>query len=154
MGCYKCRRPGYLSAMQISICEAVFQGRSDKWIYENIYHANMNDTYSVRSAANRLKALKKNPKFIEYYNSIVTEFRVHSYGKALNKLVSLIDDSNPWVGMQAANSVLSHTERAVVPESENTVTIKIEGMPTLGEPTEEALMSGPELVEAIESSVV
>ena len=101
--------------------------------------------------------------FQEYYNSMVTEFRVHGYGKAIHKLADLVEDGNPWVAMQAANSLLNHTEKAVISNEENTVTVKIEGMPTLGVPEgeepealEEAqrlILSAGETVEA-ESSVV
>jgi len=152
-----------MSAFQISVCEAVFQGRKNTWIYEHLYHADPNDHKSVLSAANKLRALKQNPKFQEYYNSMVTEFRVHNYGKAMHKLSDMIDDNNPWVAMQASNIVLNHTERAVVGKEESAVTVKIEGLPTLGVPegderdaiegANRALLDAGETVEA-ESSVV
>ena len=76
----------------------------------------------------------------------------------------MVDDPNPWVALQASNSVLNHTEKAVISEEENTVTVKIEGMPTLGAPTqdeqtlpspdEKAYLEATSVVEAVESSVV
>lgn len=142
MGNYKCRQPGYLSAQQICICEDTFQGKSDDWIIENRYHVyDKNDKKAVANAKSKLRKLRKNPKFIEYYNSIVTEFRVHGYGKAMNKMVDLIDNDNPWLALQAAVNVVSKTEKIVTGDEENAVTVKIEGLPELGTPSVSAVES-------------
>lgn len=134
MGNYKCRQPGYLSALQICICEDTFQGKTDEWILENRYHVDWDDKKAVKNARAKLRTLRKNPKFQEYYNSIVTEFRVHGYGKAMHKLVELVDDNNPWLALQAAVNVISKTEKLVTGDEENAVTVKIEGLPELGAP--------------------
>lgn len=154
MGNYKCRRPGYLSALQISICEAVFQGKSNEWIYKNLYKADLHSAPSVSSASKKLAHLKKNPRFIEYYESMVTEFRVHGYGKALHKLTELVDADNPWVAIQASNSVLNHTERAVINEKENQITVKIEGLPALGTPESEEQDSPQALTDGVQAVLV
>lgn len=164
MGHYKCRRPGYLSAQQITVCEHTFQGKSEDYILRNDYNVKDPSSKEWKNARSRLYRLKNNPKFIEYFNSIVTEFRVHNYGKAANKLSELIDDVNPWVALQAANSMLNHTERAVISNEENAVTIKVEGMPTLGVPPSDEtdaleevnrlILDAGEVVEAVESSVI
>ena len=154
MGYYKCRRPGYMSARQILICEAVFQGKSNDWIYKNIFFVKDGDDRARKNASSQLSAAKRNPKFIEYYNSMVTEFRVHNYGKAMHKLSELVDDPNPWVAIQASNSMLNHTEKAVVGEEEKTITIKVEGMPALGTPEESPLALPDGVQEAIEEAKV
>ena len=164
MGYYKCRRPGYLTAQQISVCEHIFQGKKEPWILEHDYGVIDPESREYKNARSRLYRLKNNPKFIEYFNSIVTEFRVHGYGKAMHKLTDMIDNDNPWVALQAANTVLAHTERAVINETENTVTVKIEGLPTLGVPPSEEMdaledanrliLDAGEVVEAVESSVI
>ena len=134
MGNYKCRRPGYLSARQLCCVEAVFQGRSDDWICENIFNAKKEDKKAWTAAKDKLRKTKQSPRFEEYYNSMVTEFRVHGYGKAMHRLVDLVDNPNDWVAIQAANSVLNHTEKAVVSEKESQITVKIEGLPEIGVP--------------------
>lgn len=139
MGNYSCRRKGYLAAWQIMVCEYVFQGMTDPYIVEHVFNITKekDGEKAYRNYRDKLWRLKKDPKFREYYNSMVTEYRVHGYGKAIHKLTDLIDDQNPWVAMQASNSVLSHTEKVVTGEDENTVTVKIEGAPVLGVPTTE-----------------
>ena len=144
MGNYKCRRPGFLSARQLLCVEAVFQGRSNEDIIANIFGGKKDDPASWKRARDAFNKTKASPRFIEYYNSMVTEFRVHNYGKAMNKIAQLVEDPNPWVALQAANRMVNHTERAVVSPEENAVTVKIEGMPALGEPTAEETDALPE----------
>ena len=164
MGNYKCRRPGYLTAQQISVCEHIFQGKKEPWILKYDYGVTDPETREWKNARSRFYRLKNNPKFREYYDSMVTEFRVHGYGKALHRIDELVDDENPWVALQASTTLLSHTERAVITNEENTVTVKIEGLPTLGVPPSEEMdaledanrliLDAGEVVEAVESSVI
>lgn len=154
MGNYKCRRPGYLSARQLSAVEAVFQGKSNEWIIENVFRGRKDDKASWKKARDAFNKTKASPRFEEYYNSMVTEFRVHNYGKAMSKISELVDSDNPWVALQAANSMVNHTEGAVVSPEENAVTVKIEGLPTLGEPTQDALPAGEEPLLVTEAQVV
>ena len=164
MGNYRCRKPGFLSAMQMAIVEATWAGRSNEWIYTNIYCADPKDKDAMRAAKNKLSGFRNSNKFKEYYKSLMTEARVRGYGKALNQMIEDIENPNPWVRIQAANTVLTHTAGAVIDEQERTVSVKIEGMPAIGVPPAEETDALPnadrlilnvgEVIEETESSVV
>ena len=57
-----------------------------------------------------------------------------SYGRALARIDQQIDDSNPWIAQGAAREVLQRYGPAIMGEDDQTVTVKIEGMPEIGTP--------------------
>ena len=145
MGNYDCRKNGYLAAWEIGVAHDIFEGRSDEYILENtpqlnIYNEDGTIDKKKRAKARRkLSDLKQTGRFMEFYRSLVTELQVHAYGKALHKIVEQIDCGQPWLENKAANDVLSRISHNVMGDDENTVTVKIEGMPELGTPGAESV---------------
>jgi len=137
MGCYRSRRPGFLAAWQISAAEMMFRGMLDKDICIQLFGADPNDEKAMRNGTARLRNLRHNEKFQEYYRSIITEWSVHNVGRALTKISQQIDDPNPWMANKAANDVLTQSKQMITGLDDNTVLIKFEGMPELGAPGEE-----------------
>ena len=74
------------------------------------------------------------PGFAECYRAIVREIVMPSYGRALNRIDQQIDDANPWIAQGAAREVLQRYGPAIMGEDDQTVTVKIEGMPEIGTP--------------------
>jgi len=146
MGNYRSRRPGFLQAWQIAVAEYTFQGISDEEIIERLWNwSAMKKTIPDEAKQKRkhsdlkrkLTNCKKDPKFVEYYKSILTEWSVHNVGKALNKLSEQIDSKEPWLANKAANDVLARGMKLFDGEDANTMTVRIEGMPELGTPETE-----------------
>ena len=140
MGYYKCRQNPVLSAWQICACEYVFQGKDDEWICKQLLdvwtdksHTEV-DERKMKNAKGRLRRLKKTEAFLDYYNTIRTDFMVHNYGKAIRKLADQIDSSNEWLANKAANDVIAKAGKEITGDTENTINVRFEGLPELGSP--------------------
>ena len=133
MGNYKCRREGYLAAWEMVYAQYLFRGMDEEWIVDDLFHPGP-DKKKRGYYKQKLTRIRKNPKFQEYYKSLVTEWSVHNLGKALTKLSEQIDSDQAWLANKAANDVLQRAQKMVMGEDENTVHVKIEGMPEIGVP--------------------
>lgn len=132
MGHYNARRPGFLQAWQVNAAEMMFRGLTDEEICKELFNAE--SVQQMKNGKARLQNLRKNEKFQEYYRSIITEWSVHNVGRALSKLSEQIGSNKEWVANKAANDVLNQAKQFIGGMDDNTVLIKIEGMPELGTP--------------------
>lgn len=90
--------------------------------------------YKYQKARKVIHQWMKLPGFAECYRAIVREIAMPSYGRALARIDQQIDDSNPWIAQGAAREVLQRYGPAIMGEDDQTVTVKIEGMPEIGTP--------------------
>jgi hypothetical protein len=126
-----------MTGWEIDVAQAVFQGKSNKEIAIEVLHADPNDKARFRAQVTKIKNLLMTKKFEAYYKSMITEWTVHNVGRALNKLSEQIDHEKPWLANKAANDILQRVPKSLLAdEDENTVVVKVEGMPTLGVPEE------------------
>ena len=91
----------------------------------------------LRNNKCRLRNLRNDEKFQEFYRSLVTEWRVHHAGKALETIAKQMDSNQPWLANKAANDVLTYSKELITGADDNTVLIKFEGMPELGVPEDD-----------------
>ena len=132
MGNYKSRRPGFLQGWQITAADMMFHGYTDEEIVRALWRVD-EDPKRLRNGKARLRNLRKDEKFQEYYKSIITEWTARNIGKALNKLAEQIDSKQPWLANKAANDVLVQS-KPFMTDSDNTVVVRMEGLPELGSP--------------------
>ena len=138
MGNYSARRDNFLQGWQISVAELLFQGKTDDVIMEVVLGVKpTDDPKKVRSAKDKLRKLRRSEKFQEYYRSIITEWTVHNVGKALNRISTQVDSNIPWLANKAANDILNQSKVFMTGVDDNTVVIKMDGMPQLGSPEQE-----------------
>ena len=136
MGNYSARR-GIMTGWEIDVAQMVFQGKTDKEIAIKVLKADPNNSAEVSSRVRRIKNLLMSDKFQAYYKSMITEWTVHNVGRALTKLSEQIDHDQPWLANKAANDILQRIPKSMLnDEDENTVVVKVEGMPELGTPEE------------------
>lgn len=135
MGSYISRRPGFLQGWQINVAEYMFRGFTDEEIIREIW-PNKETPNQIRAAKQRLRNLRRDEKFQEFYRSLVTEWSIHHVGKALSKLSEQIDSDQPWLANKAANDVLLQSKQLTTGMDDGTVVVKVEGMPELGTPDE------------------
>ena len=136
MGNYRCRRPGMLQGWQITVAEMMFEGHSNDEIIKAVWPEA--DTPSKK--ANKYKILKKLCKdeiFMEYYRSIISEWTIHNVGPALKKIRSQVDSDKEWLANKAANDIITQSKQIITGADDNTVVIKMEGMPELGCPDDD-----------------
>lgn len=103
-------------------------------------------------AKNRQKRqLKKWRELDEYqdaYRRTVRAIAGAVYGKALAKISEQIDSDNPWVAQNAAREILSRYGDILMGKEDKSITVKIDGMPTLGTPEDNgALPDGRTVIE-------
>lgn len=147
MGNYRARRPGFITAWKMEAANLMFQGLPDKEITKRMasaeYRACGDDDALKKKLyhkwRNKLNNLRKDPTFQEYYQSLVTEWRVHAFGPSLKKLREQVDSPEPWLANKAANDVLNRIGRDPFSDGkdDSAVVIKFEGMPELGSPETE-----------------
>lgn len=144
MGNYRARRTGFIEAWKIAAAEYMFQGKTDAEIVGLLWPAVTvleGDDYrkQMRNRKTQLQKLRKDAKFQEYYQTLITEWRVHAMGPALAKLKSQMDSGEPWLENKAANDVLNRvgTDPFAAGADANAVTIRFEGMPELGMPSDD-----------------
>ena len=136
MGNYAVRR-GVLVGWEIDVAQMVFQGKENKDIAIAVLKANPEDKMDMNRKVNKVKRLLDTPKFQAYYKSMITEWTVHNVGRALKKLSEQIDHDQPWLANKAANDILQRVPKSMLTdEEENTVVVRVEGMPEIGSPDE------------------
>jgi hypothetical protein len=120
---------------QITAAEMMFHGKTNEEIID-VCWPNAN-TDGKRAGKRRiLKKLCEDETFMEYYRSIIKEWTMHSVGPALNKLRSQVDSDKEWLANKAANDVINQSKLVITGADDNTMVVKVEGMPELGEPDE------------------
>ena len=146
MGNYKSRRTGFLEGWKMDAAQWMFEGLSDRDIADRLdgnrikaIEDDKKRKTAYRAWAAKLQRLRKDPNFQEYYNSIVTEWKVHAYGPSLKLLLKQIDADEPWLANKAANDVLNRVGHDPFSDGKESseVVFRFEGMPELGEPSTE-----------------
>lgn len=135
MGNYRARRPGFLQGWQINAADMMFRGYTDEQMVRELWPQKETDS-QIRAAKQRLRNLRRDEKFQEYYRTLVTEWSVHHVGRALQKLSDQIDSNQPWLANKAANDVLLQSKQMMTGMDDGTLVVKVEGMPELGTPDE------------------
>jgi hypothetical protein len=85
-------------------------------------------------AEQQLWRWRHHPDFYSYFNAEIDRI----LNAAANEAISVIknqlkDKSQPWLQNKAANDLMNHRKTALQ-KDENQITVKVEGMPTLGTP--------------------
>lgn len=92
------------------------------------------DPEKMRVGKQKVKRWMREPKFQETYRAMVHEIAMPDVARALGRISDQIDNENPWLANKAANDTLGRFYNDLMGVDENTVTIKVEGMPEIGTP--------------------
>lgn len=82
----------------------------------------------------QLAKWQSDPAWMAHYQELVRASITPLVGRAINRIDQQIDDSNPWIAQGAAREVLSRFGARAMGEEDKSVTVRVEGMPTLGVP--------------------
>jgi len=135
MGNYACRRPGMLQGWQITAAEMMFHGKTNEEIIDACFPKA--DTDGKRAAKRKvLKKLMDDEVFMAYYRSLISEWTARHVGPALKKLGEQINSDKEWLANKAANDIINQSKSIITGADDNTMVVKIEGMPELGVPEE------------------
>lgn len=133
MGNYKSRRPGMLQGWQMNAADMMFRGFTDEEICKELWNTG-DDERKIRNGKSRLRNLRKNEVFQDFYRSIINEWSMHHVGKAFLTIAKQMDNENPWLANKAANDVITQSKPLITGDEDNSVVIKVEGMPDIGTP--------------------
>ena len=130
-----------LTAQQLAAATLLFQGKDKDEIVKLCFDCMTEDRMGyddakVKKNRQKLNRWINDPRFQEYYQALVRDFAMRSYGKALNTIANQLD-AGGWLANKAANDIIQRMGNFVVGNEENTIKIQIEGMPTLGSPEDE-----------------
>lgn len=135
MANYRARKDGFIVGWQINAAKHMFRGLSDEEIVHELW-PDKTEKKQIEEGKRKLRKLRKDEKFQEYYRSLITEWSIHHVGRALNKLSEQIDSNQPWLANKAANDILNQSKALTSGVDDGTVVVKVEGMPELGTPDE------------------
>lgn len=137
-----------LTRQQIVAVEMQFNGHKIEDCVLAIFGKRPGDT-GYATARKKIIGWNQEPKVQEQMAKLMNAMVYPAVMKAQNKLVTQIDDNNPWVAQGAAREVMNRFGSKVFGEEEKTLSIKIEGMPALGSPDDlEVLEAAPPSMEA------
>ena len=122
-----------LQGWQITAAEMMFQGHTNDEIIATLWP----NCKSISWKRKVLRDLLKDETFMEYYRSIITEWTVHSTGPAMKKLREQLDSEKEWLANKAANDIINQSKMVITGADDNTVLVKVEGMPALGSPEQD-----------------
>jgi len=133
MGNYSTRNKELLTGWQMNVAHMMFRGVADKDIVIEQFKVDPEDEKGIRNGKDKLRRLRRSQKFQDYYQSLITEWRVRNIGKALTRLEEQLDEKNGWLRNKACNDILNQSKQ-FTGNDENTVVVKVESGIALGTP--------------------
>ena len=103
-------------------------------IYFILFGTNVKDPNQLRSAQYKLKKITDHPEWDEKYRAYLAQRVKWIVPKAVSILENQMLSSKDWLQNKAANDIVNLGKQAVFQTDDKTVTVKIEGMPDIGEP--------------------
>ena len=110
-------------------------GYSTPEIIMDLWHmAEEDDPKAYHNYECKLSRWRKHPKYEETWKDEIRQYDFRDYSLARKVLRKGMRSSEDWLSMQAAVNALNNSGKRIFRDEENTVTVRIEGMPDLGSP--------------------
>lgn len=92
----------------------------------------------IHRADSKMSRIRKRPEYMEIWRDEIRQVLVGATADAVRVLKGQIrDEKQPWLANKAANDVINHGRSMVFGAEENTVNVRIEGLPDIGSPDSE-----------------
>ena len=134
-------RKGMLLGWQLTVASLMFQGHTNEEIVDIMWPGLTEKQRKYKKKV--LTDLVGKEEFQDHYRRKINAWSMHNVGPALNKLSEQMhcdekDDSlkAKWMANKAANDILLYSKGVITGADDNTMVVKFEGMPELGEPEE------------------
>ena len=125
-----------LQAWQMSAAELMWQGKTNEEIVAILWPNA--DTGGKKEAKRRLlRKLPNDETFMEFYRGIIQQWTINSVGPALQKIRGQLNSDKDWLANKAANDIINQSKLVMTGADDNTVVVKLEGMPELGTPDDD-----------------
>lgn len=124
-----------ITAQAMQAAQLMADGHKIKDIITAIWGCTYEDDRAAWQRGRRqLAKWQADPAWMAAYQELVRASITPLVGRAINRIDQQIDDSNPWIAQGAAREVLSRFGARAMGEEDKSVTVRVEGMPTLGVP--------------------
>lgn len=96
------------------------------------------DKKAVNAADQKMFRWRRHPEYEGLWKEEIRQQLMACAGSAYRVLRNQItDDKQPWLANKAANDLLNHGRPQIYGAEENTVNVRIEGLPDIGSPDSE-----------------
>ena len=92
------------------------------------------DERTIHNTDSTMTRWRKLPEFTTIWKEEVDKILMKHAGKAVRTIANLMDSNQPWLQLQAANSLLSYSRNRIYGDEQNAVHVTVEGMPEIGSP--------------------
>lgn len=128
-------RNEYLTVDQERFVRMQANGYEFPEIIWEIWHLKKEDDPKLyHSKESTLSTWRKHPKYEECWKDEVRKQDFSDYTLARSVLRRSMKNEDKWLAMQSAVNALNNSGKRIFRDEENTVTVRIEGMPDLGSP--------------------
>lgn len=127
-----------ISRKQAMLCQMVADGVPRNEIIGTLWGepATHVGSYARAKALRQYKQWLNDPAVLACYHDIMRPALLGTVSRAYNRVDKSIDSSDNWLAYNAARDTLTRYGHMLTGEDSNAVTVKIEGMPALGTPSE------------------
>ena len=131
-----------MTRQKLAAARLLFEGNNVPKIAECLFDITDEDGKIDRAKADRAQRLvhvwMEQPDFIAAYKRMQMNAAMPRYSKAMKVFDKQMDDANPWVAQGAAREIANRFGPMIMGENERQVTVRIEGMPEIGVPDDDA----------------
>ena len=133
----KTRQP--LTAKQELFIRMSARDESRADIMQEVFGIDINtaDPKTIHNADCIMSRWRKLPEFPEIWKKEVDRILLKHAGKAVKTIAGLMESNQPWLQLQAANSLLNYSRNRIYAEEQNTVHVTVENMPEIGSPDDD-----------------
>ena len=123
-----------LKGKGVEYAQMYAQNVPHKEILQKLFNVGPDSTDKEKNRAEQqLWRWRHHPEFFTYFNAEIDRILNASANEAISVIRSQLRSNEPWLQNKAANDLMNHRKTALQ-KDENQITVKVEGMPTLGTP--------------------
>ena len=130
----------HMNSMKYHAVRCIFEGMSYKEAAIAVWKLDPKDPEyesKLKKCHQKILLWKDEDEFDRCYKEMCKQEALPRYSRAMALFDKQMDNKNPWVAQGAARELANRYGPTIMGEEQNTITVKVEGMPDLGEPEED-----------------
>lgn len=130
----------HMNSMKYAAVRCIFDGMNFKEAAVAVFKLKPNDPEyeeKFKSAYRKILNWAQEDEFDRCYKEMCKQEALPRYSRAMALFDKQMDNKNPWVAQGAARELANRYGPTIMGEEQNTITVKVEGMPEMGTPDEE-----------------
>ena len=130
----------HMNSMKYHAVRCIFEGMSYKEAAIAVWKLDPKDPEyesKLKKCYQKILLWKDEDEFDRCYKEMCKQEALPRYSRAMALFDKQMGNKNPWVAQGAARELANRYGPTIMGEEQNTVTVKVEGMPEMGTPDEE-----------------